>query len=201
MKLFLPTSFIIISIILLLTVVNPYYKDVSSLRDAISAYNLALDNSSNLQKTQDSLSEKYKDIKQSDKDRLSHFLPNTVNNIEFILEVEKIASLHNLQIDNIKFETDQSQNASSSASISPNNTSNLSYGVFPLEFTVDADYNTFLLFLKDLELNLRLVDVQSISFTSPSSISSPTGSTGTTGNQKDSNIHTYSLKVQTYWLK
>jgi len=198
MKLFLPISLIIVSIILLVTIINPYYKDVSSYNEAISAYNLALDNSSNLQKTQDALIEKYKNIKQEDKDRLDHFLPNTINNIKFILEIEKIASLHNLQIKDINFRSDQQPSTDGTASGNTSTTlagsSNVLYGIFPLTFTVDADYDTFLSFLKDLELNLRLIDVQSISFSVPAPVAKTVGGV-------DPNIYSYSLNVQTYWLK
>lgn len=197
MRLFLPISLIIVSIILLVTIVNPYYKDVSSYNEAITAYNLAIDSSSALQKTQDSLIEKYKNIKKDDKDRLDHFLPNTVNNIKFILEIEKIASIHNLQIMNTKFRSDQPFSGDATAgktSTTLAGSSNTLYGIFPLEFTVDADYNTFLSFLKDLELNLRLIDVQTISFSVPASATKTVGGT-------DPNIYSYSLNVQTYWLK
>ena len=201
MKLILPISFIIISILLFLTVINPSYSETTSLKDSIATYNLALDNSTNLQKTQDSLVEKYKNISQDDKNRLDHFLPNTINNIKFILEVEKIANLYNMQIRDIRFQQEKAVatdatvdtkkvgNTSSTAS-----TSSTPYGVFPLEFSTDADYNTFILFLKELELNLRLIDVKSVGF----SVSAPTAKSN---NGSDSNIYSYSLKVQTYWLK
>lgn len=198
MKLFLPISLIIVSIILLITIINPYFKDVSTYNEAITAYNLAIDSSSTLQKTQDALIEKYKNIKQNDKDRLDHFLPNTINNIKFILEIEKIASIHNLQIMNIKFRSDQPSSVEGAAAGNTSTTlagsANTLYGIFPLEFTVDADYNTFLSFLKDLELNLRLIDVQTISFSVPASATKTVGGT-------DPNIYSYSLNVQTYWLK
>lgn len=198
MKLFLPVSFIIIAVILFITIVNPLYKDVSKLRSDISDYNLALNNSTDLQKTQDSLIEKYKGIKQTDKDRLNTFLPNTVNNIRFILEVEKIASIYNLELKNLKFQTEQPQADTTDKKIgstSNGSGTSLAYGVFPVEFSVDTDYNTFLLFLKDLELNLRLIDVKSISFNIPSPSSSKT--TDTT----KPNTYSFSLKMQTYWLK
>jgi len=199
MKLFVPVSFIIISIILFITIVNPNYKEVSQLRTDISAYNMALDNSTSLQKTQDSLIEKYKGIKQENKDRLDHFLPNTINNIKFILEVEQLANLHNLQIKDIKFqveqpETTETKKVGDTSTIS-SRAANVPYGTFPIQFSVDSDYKTFILFLKDLELNLRLVDVESVSFSVPTV--NPSGK----GTEVDPNVYSYTLKVQTYWLK
>ena len=196
MKLLSPILIIIIAGLLFFLLVNPAYNEVTSLRETVSTYQLALDNSTDLQKTQDSLIEKYKNIKQEDKDRLNHFLPNTINNINFILEIEKIANIHGLQIKNVKFQSEKQVEAVSNkvGDTSAPQKDKSSYGTFPLEFTTDADYSTFVVFLKDLELNLRMIDVQSISFTVPSPTAKPASGV-------DPNIYSYSLKIQTYWLK
>ncbi|MFA6355047.1 MAG: hypothetical protein WCW65_01310, partial [Candidatus Paceibacterota bacterium] len=62
------------------------------------------------------------------------------------------------------------------------------------EFTTEGDYDSFVLFLKDLEFNLRLADVKSISFVVPDSSGKPVSGV-------DPNVYRYSLKVETYWLK
>jgi len=109
MKLLLPISFIIISGVLFFAFVNPLYNDVSQLRTDMATYNTALDNSTQLQKTRDDLIAKYNNITEDDKDRLEHFLPNTVNNIKFILEIEQLANLHNMPLTDIKFDPQQLQ--------------------------------------------------------------------------------------------
>jgi Tfp pilus assembly protein PilO len=193
MRLFIPISFIIISIILLFVVVNPFYKDVSSLRSSVESYNIALDNSTNLQKTQDSLIETYKNISKEDKDKLAHFLPNTVNNINFILEIEQIANNNNIQVKNIKFDTkdlDSKDTAVAKNADSAKKKTSSNYGTFPVEFSIDTTYPMFLKFLKDLESNLRLIDVQSISF-----------KTTETSNKVNDGVLNFNLRVQTYWLK
>lgn len=199
MKFIFSISIIIISGILFFTIVNPLYSSVSNLRTEVTTYNVALDHSTELQKTRDQLIDTYKHIKQEDRDRLEHFLPNTVNNIKFILEVERIANLHSMSIKNIKFDTAKAQETKTTASgattiITANDPSaNLPYGIFPIEFSTEGNYDAFSLFLKDLEHNLRLVDIKSISFTVPAPSDRGIG--------PDPSIYTYSIKVQTYWLK
>lgn len=196
MKFVFSIALIVISIILFFSVVNPLRSDVSDLRTQVSTYNIALDNSKQLQETRDQLVKTYSNIKQEDRDRLEHFLPNTVNNIKFILEVERIASLHSISIKNIKFQAEKPQDTKTLANgkqvtvaaSDPQN--NLAYGVFPIEFSTEGNYDTFVSFLKDLEHNLRLIDIKSIGF------SVPQQSVGV-----DPNIYTYTLKVETYWLK
>lgn len=181
-------------------VIDPLYGEIKELRTNVSTYNVALNNSTELQKTRDSLINEYKNVKKEDKDRLSHFLPDTISNIDLILEIEKIANLHGMPIGNIRFDTknlesnSQTENKTDNVVIAENDpTSYLSYGVFPMEFIIQGRYETFVEFLKDLEHNLRLVDIKSISFKVPTS--------GSTGGANDSSIYSYTLKVETYWLK
>jgi len=198
MKLILPIIFIIISVLAFIFGVNPLYKEVSILRSDISVYNSALSNSTNLQKVEDGLLKVYNEIKKEDKERLNNFLPKAINNIEFILEVERIANLHNMPVKDIKFESTRKANTTAAATntvVSEVNIDKRPYGVFPLEFTTEGTYKKFVSFLKDLEYNLRLVDVKSISFSVPE-LSGVKGVEGV-----DPNIYRYTIKVETYWLK
>jgi len=195
MKLISSILSIIISVALFFTVINPLYSDIKQLKIDTETYDKALNNSTELQNVQDSLVSSYKKIKQSDKDRLSQLLPDSINNIELILEIEKIANLHGLPIKNIKFnagdlESDSTATNNTTNIITASTSKNLDYGIFPLDFSIEGNYDTFISFLKDLELNLRIVDVKEISFSSSSSSS-----------DIDSDSYSYSLKVQTYWLK
>lgn len=196
MKFILPILFILLSVLTFVFGVNPFYKEVSALKSDIAVYNTALDNSTNLQRTEDSLIKAYNEIKQEDKDRLGNFLPSAVNNIQFVLEIERIANLHNMPIKGIRFESIKGDNVSADSKVvvSAASKDNRPYGVFPVDFTTEGTYEAFILFLKDLEYNLRLVDVKSVSF-SVSDISDKMNS-GT-----DPNTYRYSLKIETYWLK
>lgn len=196
MKILFPIISIVISILVFVFAINPFYKEVSLLKSDINVYNTALNNSTNLLKTEDSLIKTYNEIKDEDKNRLDNFLPSSVNNIQFILEIERIANLHNMPIKDIKFEPIGSglNAAGSNTIVSSVSSDNRPYGVFPIEFTTEGKYDSFSLFLKDLESNLRLVDVKSISFTVPDN-------TGKVLNGIDPNVYKYSVKVETYWLK
>lgn len=194
MKLISSISFLIITIVLFFVVINPLYTSIQDLRKSVDDYSSALNNSTDLQKTRDSLIDVYKKIKQEDKDKLTHMLPDTIGNIELILEIEKIANLYGMPIGDVKFETKEMDTSSSKGAVvvAKDPSGNLPYGVFPMQFTIDGNYDTFISFLKDLERNLRIVDVKSISFNVP---------TATTGNNTSTGVYSYSLKVQTYWLK
>jgi Tfp pilus assembly protein PilO len=200
MRFLFPFSFIIVSVILFFIVVDPLYKDMSKLKGDVVIYNTALDNSKDLQEARDVLVDTYKNIKLIDKERLEHFLPNTVNNIKFILEIEQIANLHGMPIRNIKFEPEKLKDPKVSTSTTVvtgiNALDPRPFGVFPIEFSTEGSYDKFVLFMQDVEHNLRLVDVKSVSFSVPTP-----GSKDNSGALLDPNIYTYTLKVETYWLK
>lgn len=198
MKLILPISFLVITVILFFVVLDPIYGQVKELKTEVSTYGLALNNSTELQKTRDGLVDTYKNIKKEDKDRLEHFLPSTIDNIELILEIEKIANSHGMPIKNIKFDSNKTNpksgdtNVNEAVMVEVDPADYLPYGIFPMNFVIEGRYDNFLSFMNDLEHNLRLVDVKSVDF------SVPEVAAGSTSNP---NIYSYTLNVETYWLK
>ena len=202
MKFLFPIVAVLIAGTLFFVFVQPLYGNVSQLKTDVAAYSSALDNSTALQNTQDTLLGQYKNVQPSDQDRLSNFLPNTVDNIEFILQIEQIANIYNMPLSNIKFDsTPDPTNATPAAPVSggvlaaSGTGTSLPYGTFSLEFQTQGTYSQFTAFLKDVEQNLRLVDVKSISFEVP-----PPPIKGSPATV-DPNVYDFTLKVDTYWLK
>lgn len=197
MRSIIPIILICASIAGFIFYVMPMYSEVNTLRTDVASYDQALSNSKDLQETRDNLIASYKVIPKEDKDRLNRFLPNTVNNIELILEIQHIASKHNLSIKNISFVPPTAESAESPETTkTTKNTKSQSasnFGTFDLDFKTRSDYATFKLFMADLEQNLRLIDIVSVSFTVPeATIKDPTF---------DPNLYDFSLKIKTYWLK
>jgi Tfp pilus assembly protein PilO len=207
MRIIIPLSFIVISVAIFFLGLNPIYKKMTVIRKEVKIYKEALDNSSELQAIRDSLIEKYKNIKKEDRDRLNQFLPTNIDNIELILEIERIANLNGMPIENIvsnaedlkkKVITDEEGKSGSKL----DSVNNLPYGVFPFEFTVRGRYESFLNFLKELESNLRLIDIRDLTISVSEKPSSTSTSSGTNSNTNtEGSFYNYSLKVETYWLK
>lgn len=199
MKIIFPIISIVVSVGIFLLVGRPLNSDVNTLKNEVKEYNLALSNSMELEKTRDSLIDIYKNITPDNKNRLDLFLPNNASNIELILEIQKIAKEHNLSLNNIKFDVDktsgnnQPTTTGQTVASSGNSNSLTNYGVFNLDFSVSGDYETFVLFLKDLENNLRLINVKSISFSGPQNNNYEIG-------QKE-DFYTFQLSIDTYWFK
>lgn len=196
-KFIFPTIFIGVSIVGVLTFTNPIYKEVMKNREKSSSYDTALGNSKAFEAVRDRLTQKFNSLRPESLARLSKLLPDNIDNIRLILEIEeKIAAPYGMVLKDVKYSTlpegstDNSDNlARSGASIE---NLNKNYGIWDLEFSAQGTYSNFVKFLRDLERNLRIIDVSAVDFSSTSNI----GAGGT-----PSETYTYSFKIRTYWLK
>ncbi len=159
---------------------DPTYQEIKRLIAEKKSYENALDNSKKLQVLRDQLLERYNSFPASELDRLEHMLPDNVDNVRLVLEVDRIASRYGMSIKNIKTGVVSDKNQEKSLI----GRENKPYETFSLEFSVDGPYSNFVSFVSDLEKSLRIVDVENITFTS-----------------SDERVSSYSVRIKTYWLK
>jgi Tfp pilus assembly protein PilO len=192
MKNIIPIILIAVSIGTFFLFVNPTYQQVQALQKQQTAYDTALGNSKKLQAVRDQLVAKYNGLPKENLDRLQKFLPDNVDNIRLIIEIQQIAAKYGMNLKDVKFEPVKKDDAAAAGAIvsdAQTLENQKPYGTFNLELSTEGTYANFLLFLKDMEHSLRLVDLDGISFTADK-----TG-TGLAGNYK------FDIKVKTYWLK
>jgi len=172
---------------------NPLYKDVLTLRSQTASYNEALNNSKSLENERDKLTKKYNTINPENLVKIAKLLPDNVDNIRLILEIEKVALPYGMVLRDVKYDNvskDAQGGATQGDDMSPN--SNREYGIWDLEFSTSATYNNFINFVKDLEKNLRIVDISAVNFSSE---------VGTGVNPSFVGVYNYQIKIKTYWLK
>lgn len=178
---------------------NPYYKEVTDLKAQVASYNEALDNSKSLEAERDKLTQQYNSIETNNLIKLERMLPDSVDNIRLILEIEKLAIPYGMVLKDVKYDTKtQEETAAGTLAVKNTKTStvqedNKDYGAWDLEFSTQGSYFDFLNFVKDIEKNLRIVDITSVEFAS-------TNGTGLSTNQPINN-YKYTFKIKTYWLK
>ena len=180
--------------------VRPDYQTITDLRAKAVSYDQALSNSKSLEAERDKLTAKYNSIDLDNLTKLQKLLPDNVDNIRLILEIEKIASPYGMVLKDVKYDTTSGKDTTTTKSGIGAITNN-DYGTWNLEFSTQGTYPNFLNFVKDLESNLRIVDISSIDFSSNTSpvMATGTGNTGT--NTVLSNSYKYTFKIKTYWLK
>ena len=189
----MPIILIAIAIGVFFTFTDPIYQEASVLKEEVSSYNQALDNSKALENERDKLTAKYNSFRPEDLMNIEKLLPDNVNNIRLILEIEQIAAPYGMVLRNVTYDTGEA-GASAQGGGVPGQPGLVreapkDYGTFYLSFSTSGSYNNFMNFTRDLEKNLRIVDISSIEFSSDSSLA------------KGSEVYTYNFKIKTYWLR
>ncbi len=190
MRYLLPVILMGVSLATFFAFVNPTYKEVQLLRADSARYDEALTSAQQLQAERDALNEKYRNLPAEDLERLNKLLPDNVDNIRLIINLQQMAQTYGMAVSSVKFDAAATNTAKGSqtaaASAAEVAQAQKDYGVFDLEFTTSGSYQNFQKFLKDIESSLRVTDIQSVGFTSDS-----VGKQG----------YTYTIKLKTYWLK
>lgn len=157
--------------------IDPTYSNIKELLVEKNDYNRALDNSKELQAARDKLLEKFNAMSKKDRDMLSKLLPDNIDNVRLIIDVDEMAKKYGMRIRNFKADAVSQQDT-----IGRDSTP---YGVLTFSFSTTASYNVFIAFLKDLERSLRLMDITLVSFNSSDT----------------SQLYDFGVTLKTYWLK
>lgn len=180
----LPLVLVGASIALFVTFIDPNYQGpggIKELEAQKTAYDDALNKSNQLRARLDFLRKRFNAITPEQKEKLQAVVPDNVDNIRLVIDINNIASRNNLAIKNLSVGQTQSSKAPRSAAAV--GASGSPVGSVDLTFTVASDYAHFLAFLEDLQRSLRIVDIERISF-----------SVSETG------VSDYNLTIRTYWL-
>lgn len=205
MRFITPIILIGISIAMFFVVTDPMYTELSSLRAQASSYDEALGNSKSLENERDKLVTKENAIDPNNLIKIQKLLPENIDNIRLILEIEKIATPYGMTLKNVKYDTNETKTdkktPSSGAVTGANATgttvnTNKDYGIWNLSFSTTGTYNNFINFTKDLESNLRIVDISSIALSSGGDVKASGAQVG-----NSSEVYTYDFQIKTYWLK
>lgn len=182
MRLLIPSLLIAAAIGLFVVYTNTTYQASKALSVQVAQYDDALTKSQQLKGVRDTLLSKRTTFSESDVKKLEKVLPDNVDNIRFLIDINNIAARHSLSLTNVQLGS-LTTKGSSQAAVSIASTGS-PVGSVDIGFSVQASYDDMQSFLQDIEHSLRLTDVEQLSFT--------TSTTGTTNN--------YAFTVRTYWL-
>ena len=192
MNFILPIILLISSFAVFFGYVDPNYKNtiepsstdynkagVVFLNGELANYDNILNSSTKIVSQRDVLVAKKNTISDADTAKLESLLPDNIDNIRLIIEINNIAEGRNLVVKNISV-----GDMTTGSGTSIGDQSGTPYGKLSLNFTVNASYSNFLNLLQDLESNLRLLDITDISF-----------------NSTNSGFYDFNVSLNTYWLK
>lgn len=187
MNIITPLILIIISIGTFFVYTDPNYRgenlggekrSVKSLQAEDNEYKKVLKDTTDIRARRDELQDKKSKFSTEDISKLEKLLPDNIDNIKLIIDMNNIGDKHNLVLKGIKLDTSTKED--------PNKLGNDNgkYNTIGISFSVTASYEKFQDFLFDLEKSLRLVEITDLTITG-----SNTG------------LYDFSVGLKTYWLK
>jgi Tfp pilus assembly protein PilO len=171
---------------------QPAYDLVRADQVKIDQYDQALDKAAQLQQLKQSLLSRYNAFDPGGLDRLQKLLPDHVDNIGLILELDSLAGRYGLALQNVDVSTPNTQTPSSKTTVGTLDNANQTYSSLTLTFSTQGTYDNFVQFINNLQSSLRIVDMVSLSI-------NPATATGRAASSQP--LYTYQVTLRTYWLK
>jgi len=191
-KVIAPFFFLVVSVGLFFTYIDPAYKQMQALRALDGRLENALTRSKELTEVREALLQRYSSIADADLARLKKLLPDSVDNVRLIIDIDNVASRYGMRVKNFSFprSVDSTVGGSEEVSEGP-------IGVAEITFITSGTYADFSAFLIDLERSLRLLDVRSVIVTASTDVTKAVGTPAATS----PGAHQFNVSLQTYWLR
>lgn len=141
-------------------------------------------------------------ISPEDIERLDQFLPDSVNDLQLLVDVDNIAKRSGMTIKDVKLSSDDSKKnrAANNSTVVQTEGATVAPPVITkvhLSFTALGSYAQLKSFLTDVSKSLRIMDVEKLSVSAGGKIGSSASSTAAASN----GIYQYQVDLATYWLK
>lgn len=169
---------------------KPAYDSVRDVQTQIDQYDQALTKADELQKLKQTLLSRFNAFNPADVDRLHKLLPDHVDNVRLVLDLDTLASQHGFALQNVVINaptTESQQNGGTQATIGP---SRQTYDSLTLRFATSGTYPKFVEFINALENSLRLVDVVALTMDNDGA---------SVGSEEPT--YRFDITLRTYWLK
>ena len=183
----LPIFAFFIAIAIFFFYVRPAWTgSIATTKAAIANDNQALATASEYTAKQNELASAENAINPADLSSLSTFLPNSVDNVGIILDLNALAARSGLLLTKADVAAGvngaDSQNSSASAAGAVPDGSQSNIGSISLSISASGTYAAFRSFLAGIEDSQRLLDMKSLSISG-----------------SNSGIYTYTMTIQLYW--
>ena len=189
---------IVLAIGIYFTLTKGMIEDANSVRSVNLRYAAAIDSAAKLIKMRDKVVQDFSRVSADDRARLSKMIPQSVDNIRLVIDLNDFALKQGFTFKNIQVSAAASQPKATTPARS--NTTAVTGGgaaqnpaglamapvldTITVSFSVTATYQQFVQLLQALEANLRLMDVTHLTLTA-----------------NDNGLYEWSVQFKTYWLK
>lgn len=189
-------------------IVRPHYGTITALRAQQSEYEATLAKASEARIMRETLLGEYNSIQPEEWDKMNKMLPNESRGVQLAQDMSELARTFGIKITKFSFDDGGGAAGASSPSAGAEATLeddsviqdiNIPAGPalqsrkLQISFTFEATYPDFLRFLREIERNLELSDVRSLTLSRGAQAQAVSGT--------PSNRYTLALKIDTYWVQ
>jgi Tfp pilus assembly protein PilO len=167
---------------------KPTYDSVQGIRDESAQYDQALAKANELQQLKQQLLTRYNSFSPTDLDHIQKLLPDHVDNVALILDLDNLAAQYQMPVENVDVSTPASSASSDSSGIATIGASGQKYNSVTIHFNTKGTYQNFQTLMTQLEHSLRIVDMVGLTL-APDSVNG------------QANAYTFDVTLRTYWLK
>ncbi len=184
----LPSIALLISAAMLFAYVGPTWSgSIAATKAAIDSDNQALAAASAYKARETELASERDSIDPANLTRLTTFLPDSVDNVGLILDINALAARSGLMLANVDVAADTTGGAAAPTTSSggtPSVNAVSPIGSVDLSLSATGSYTAFKTFLIGIEKSARLLDVQDILVTG-----------------SDTGVYNYHMTMRLYWLR
>lgn len=163
---------------------QPVLDGIGGLRAEKARLEAGLENAKKLREVQDQLLNVYNSFAPEDLVKLNKLLPDNIDTVRLVLDVNTIAERSGMKIKNIKIVQPEEKSQQALGGGENEAPPPAPQAVVLFGFSVTGPYTNFQSFLNDLATSLRLADVSSLTL-----------------QPQETGLYEYQIEVKTYWLK
>lgn len=173
-------SYIILALAIGYAFAWPAFGEVQALLGQKQKYEDALAMAANVETKKDELLTQYNAISETDRQNINTILPDKMDFVRLISQIDAVASRHGISISEITSRDNNVSTGNSMDSATPAK----DYQAAIIGFSFSTSYEKFNAFLDDLEKSLRILDIKSVKLTA--------GEAG---------VYKFETQFEVYWLK
>jgi len=173
-------AYIVLTLSIGYAFVYPSIGSVSTLMDEKQKYETSLETVNDIENKKNELLTKFNNISDEDKKDIDTILPNSLNFVRLVSQIDAVGSKHNISIDKTSSKETKPPAGESIGEGQPQRI----YNSAIISFSFVAPYDKFEAFMDDLEKSLRILDIRYIKLTT-----------------QEKGGYMYDVEFETYWLK
>lgn len=177
---------------------RPAYQSIQAIQSDIAQYDRALEKAKELAELKQTLLSRYNTFSASSLERLNRLLPDHVDNVRLVLDLDGIASRYGMAIQNVIISRVDEKAQQQATVIGALSAQVSTYDSLTLQFSTEGTYEDFTRFLQDLEGSVRIVDLVALKIEADKQAKrDEKGELIIVPNER----YKYDVTVRTYWLK